>query len=256
MSAAKIFTRSLTAGLRPVTRFPRVLPTAASATSFVTRSFSTTYTPRHEIARVQSPAPRWEAGAVVDGDFADVSLEDYKGKWLVFFFYPLDFTFVYAFGAFVVVLHIQVEIIAFSERIAEFRERGAEVVGCSVDSKHSHLAWINQPRKEGGLGHLKYPLISDITKNISHEYGVLVESGPDVGLALRGTFIIDPEGIVRHLSINDLNVGRSVDETLRLLDALQFAKEHGEVCPAGWKKGDKSMKADPKGSKEYFESVN
>ncbi|KAJ3034263.1 peroxiredoxin [Rhizophlyctis rosea] len=245
MSAIRpILSRSLVTGIRTAGVLPRALPAAATATPSLFRYFSSSKPARHEIARVQRPAPRWKAGAVKDGEFVDVSLDEYKGKWLVFFFYPLDFTFV-----------CPTEIIAFSERISEFHERGADVVGASVDSKHSHLAWINQTRKEGGLGQLKYPLISDITKRISHDYGVLVDSGPDVGLALRGTFIIDPEGIVRHLSINDLNVGRSVDETLRLLDALQFAKEHGEVCPAGWKKGDKSMKPDPKGSKEYFQNV-
>jgi alkyl hydroperoxide reductase subunit AhpC len=159
----------------------------------------------------------------------------------VLFFYPLDFTFV-----------CPTEIIEFSERSAEFRELGAEVVGVSVDSKFSHLAWINTPRKKGGLGEMKIPLISDIKKELARDFGVLL----DDGIAARGTFIIDPKGIVRQYTVNDLSVGRSVDETLRLLEGFQFADEHGEVCPAGWKKGSKTMKADPKGSQEYFESSN
>ncbi|KAL2915855.1 cTPxI [Polyrhizophydium stewartii] len=209
----------------------------------------------HHIARVQHPAPAWSARAVVNKQFVNLSSQDFAGKWLVLFFYPLDFTFV-----------CPTEIIAFSERIEEFRKLNAEVVGASIDSVHSHLAWINMPRKEGGLGHMNIPLISDVTKNIAHEYGVLVDSGKDIGLALRGTFIIDPKGIVRQITINDTPVGRSVDETLRLVEALQFADEHGrihtlipgaqEVCPAGWKKGQKSMVADPVKSKDYFRSVN
>ncbi|KAI9328776.1 2-cys peroxiredoxin [Zopfochytrium polystomum] len=197
-----------------------------------------------KVARVQYPAPAWTADAVVNGEFKKISLSDYHGKWVIFFFYPLDFTFV-----------CPTEIIAFSDRVEEFKKLGAEVIGASVDSKHSHLAWIQQSRKEGGLGHMEIPLISDITKQISHNYGVLVDQGDDIGLALRGTFIIDPKGIIRHLSINDLGVGRSVDETLRLLEALQFNAKHGEVCPAGWKKGDKTMIADPTKSKDYFSAI-
>ncbi|KAJ1554699.1 Peroxiredoxin-2 [Cladochytrium tenue] len=192
-------------------------------------------------ARVKEIAPPFIADAVVDKQFTTVSLDDYKGKWLVLFFYPLDFTFV-----------CPTEIIAFSDRVEEFKKLGCEVVAASVDSKHSHLAWINQPRKEGGLGNMKIPILSDITKEISSDYGVLIEKGADIGLALRGTFIIDPNQVVRQITINDLGVGRNVDETLRLLEALQFADEHGEVCPAGWHKGEKSMVPDPIKSKEYF----
>ncbi|KAJ3247828.1 Peroxiredoxin-2 [Chytriomyces hyalinus] len=198
----------------------------------------------HTVARVKFPAPHFEAEAVYKGEFKTVSLSDYKGKWLVLFFYPLDFTFV-----------CPTEIVAFSDRAKEFRALNAEVVGASVDSKHSHLAWVNQPRNKGGLGGVNIPLLSDITKKISADYGVLIETGPDVGLALRGTFIIDPKGIVRQITINDLDVGRSIDETLRLIEAFQFHEKNGEVCAAGWKKGDRGMKADPVGSKEYFAAM-
>lgn len=145
------------------------------------------------------------------------------------------------------------EIIAYSERAEEFRKAGAEVIGASVDSKFSHLAWINTPRKEGGLGEMKIPIISDLTKSISRDYGVLLEND---GVALRGTFIIDPKGILRQITINDLPVGRNVDETLRLLEATQFADKHGEVCPAGWQKGGKTMIPDVDKSKDYFGAVN
>ncbi|KAI9337937.1 thioredoxin-like protein [Obelidium mucronatum] len=220
---------------------------AASRAAFPTarRLFHGSAAASHYFARVQQAAPAFSAPAVVDNAFATVSLDDYKGKWVVLFFYPLDFTFV-----------CPTEIVEFSERAAEFKKLGAEVIGCSVDSKHSHLAWINQPRKTGGLGEMKIPLISDITKQISSDYGVLIEQGGDIGLSLRGTFIIDPKQIVRHISINDLGVGRSIDETLRLVEAFQFNDKNGEVCPAGWKKGAKSMIADPKKSKEYFKAVH
>jgi alkyl hydroperoxide reductase subunit AhpC len=188
---------------------------------------------------IQKPAPQWTAPAVVNQDFKDISSKDYLGKWLVLFFYPLDFTFV-----------CPTEIIEYSERSSEFKQLGAEVVGVSVDSKFSHLAWINTPRRQGGLGEMKIPLVSDLTKQMSKEFGVLL----DGGIAARGTFIIDPKGILRQMTVNDLSVGRNVDETIRLLEAFQFADQHGEVCPSGWKKGAKTMKPDPKGSKEYFES--
>ena len=173
-----------------------------------------------------------------------MTLDQYKGKYLVLFFYPLDFTFV-----------CPTEIIAFSDRIDEFKKLGVEVVASSVDSLFSHLAWTQQPRKQGGLGEMKIPIIADITKQVAKDYGVLIEHGDDAGVALRGTFIIDPKQNVRVAQINDLPVGRSVDEVLRLIDALQFHEKHGDVCPAGWKKGDLSMKADPNGSKAYFEKV-
>lgn len=168
----------------------------------------------HHFARVKQPAPDFKAAAVVNKEFKTISLADYKGKnWLVLFFYPLDFTFV-----------CPTEIIEYSERAAEFEALGAKVVGASVDSKYSHLAWINLPRKEGGLGDMKIPLIADLNKKIATDYGVL----HDGEIATRGTFIIDPKGIVRQITINDLSVGRNVDETLRLLEAFQFADENGE----------------------------
>ncbi|XP_055632178.1 peroxiredoxin-2 [Toxorhynchites rutilus septentrionalis] len=191
------------------------------------------------VAQVQKPAPAFSGTAVVKNDFKEIRLDDFKGKYLVLFFYPLDFTFV-----------CPTEIIAFSDRIQEFRALNTEVVGVSVDSHFSHLAWINTPRKSGGLGNLEYPLLADLTKQISSDYGVLL----DAGISLRGLFIIDPNGIVRQITINDLPVGRSVDETLRLLKAFQFVEKHGEVCPANWdpKGNADTIKPDPKGSKDYF----
>jgi len=199
-------------------------------------------TARALAAAVTKPAPDFKGTAVIDGDFKEISLDSYKGKYLVLFFYPLDFTFV-----------CPTELIAFSERISEFQELGCEVVGVSTDSHFSHLAWNNQPRKEGGLGGLKYPLLSDFNKHISRDYGVLLEND---GIALRGLFLINPKGVVSHLSINDLPVGRSVDETLRLLKAFQFVDEHGEVCPANWTPDSPTIKPDPSGSLEYFNKVN
>ncbi len=189
------------------------------------------------IAHVQKPAPDFTATAVVGGDFKKVSLSQYKGKYVILFFYPLDFTFV-----------CPTEIIAFSDKAAEFEKRGCQLLGASVDSEYSHLAWIKTPRKDGGLGDLKYPLVADLNKSISRDYGVLLEGG----VALRGLFLIDREGIVRHITINDLPLGRSVDEALRVLDALQYFEKHGEVCPANWKPGGDTIKPNPQGSKEYF----
>ena len=187
---------------------------------------------------VQKPAPDFKADAVVGKLFKSVSLGDYKGKWLVLFFYPLDFTFV-----------CPTEITAFSDRVAEFEKVGAEVVGCSIDSKFTHLAWINTPRKDGGLGDIKYPLLADVTKKIARDYGVLIE---EAGIALRGLFIVNPEGKVVYQVVHDLGVGRSVDETLRVISAFQQVEKTGEVCPANWSAGKKTMKADPVKSKEYF----
>lgn len=189
-------------------------------------------------AQVQHPAPDFVGTAVVDQAFKEIKLSDYQGKYLVLFFYPLDFTFV-----------CPTEIIAFSDRINEFKAINAEVVGVSTDSHFSHLAWINTPRKDGGLGGLNYPLLADFHKTISREYGVLIEKA---GIALRGLFIIDPQGVVRQLTINDLPVGRSVDETLRLIKAFQFVEKHGEVCPANWTPDSPTIKPDPVGSKDYF----
>ena len=191
---------------------------------------------------VQKLAPDFKAKAVVNGQFADLSLNDYRGQYVVLFFYPLDFTFV-----------CPTEIIAFDERLPDFAKRNATVIGVSVDSEYSHLAWINTPRKQGGLGGLKYPLVSDLSKKIARDYGVLTQ---DETVALRGLFLIDREGQVRHQLVNDLPIGRSVDEALRILDALQHFEQHGEVCPANWRLGSKSMKPDPQKSREYFETVH
>jgi len=192
---------------------------------------------------VQKKAPEFKAQAVLaDGSFKEVSLADFSGKWVVLFFYPLDFTFV-----------CPTEIIAFSDRHAEFTALGAQVIGVSVDSQYSHLAWRNTDRKNGGLGNIAYPLVADLNKSIARDYGVLIE---EAGIALRGLFVIDPKGVVRAATIHDLPVGRSVDETVRVIKAFQFVEKHGEVCPANWSDGKPTMKADPKGSKAYFEKVN
>merc|ERR1712212_842122 len=192
-------------------------------------------------AYVTKPAPNFEATAIApNGEFVNLKLSDYKGKYLVFFFYPLDFTFV-----------CPTEILAFSDRVDEFRAIGCEVVCCSVDSEYSHLAWTEKPRKEGGLGAMKIPMVSDISKQISRDYGILLE---DQGVSLRGLFIIDGKGILRQATVNDLPVGRSVDETLRLVQAFKFTDEHGEVCPAGWRKGKKTMKPTKEGVSNYLAS--
>jgi peroxiredoxin (alkyl hydroperoxide reductase subunit C) len=183
-------------------------------------------------------APDFALEGVLNGRFANYRLSDYKGRWVVLFFYPLDFTFV-----------CPTEILAFSDRLGEFKALGADVLGASVDSKWSHLAWTEKPREEGGIKGLAYPLLEDLGKDLAEEYGVLAEGGK---IALRGLFIIDPDGVVQHVTINNTAVGRSVDETLRVLQAFQYVKEHGEVCPADWKPGTKAMKADWEKSKEYF----
>ena len=189
-------------------------------------------------AQISKAAPNFTGTAVVDGEFQEISLKDFQGKYLVFFFYPLDFTFV-----------CPTEILAFSDRIEEFEQSNTAVVACSVDSKYTHLAWINTPREKGGLGSIKIPLLSDLTKQISKDYGVLLESE---GVALRGLFIIDNRGVLRQITMNDLAVGRSVDETLRLVQAFQYADKQGEVCPCGWKPGDDTIIPNPKDSLNYF----
>jgi alkyl hydroperoxide reductase subunit AhpC len=189
--------------------------------------------------QVQKEAPDFTAAAVVNGNITpDYKLSSNRGKYVVLFFYPLDFTFV-----------CPTEIIAFSDRIAEFEKRNCQVIGVSVDSQFSHLAWINTPRKEGGLGELKYPLVADLTKKISADYGVLL----DAGISLRGLFLMDQKGIVRAVTVHDLPLGRSVDEALRVLDALQHFEKYGEVCPANWKPGEASI--DTKNAKAYFEKA-
>lgn len=192
---------------------------------------------------VQKPAPDFKATAVVDGQFKDINLSSYRGeKYVVLYFYPLDFTFV-----------CPTEIIAFNDKVKEFEKRNAVILGVSVDSQYTHLAWINTPRKLGGLGGLDYPLVSDLTKKIAADYGVLTADG---AVALRGLFLIDREGLVRHELVNDLPIGRSVEEALRVLDALQHFEVHGEVCPANWHAGDQTMVPDPQGSLKYFQMAN
>lgn len=194
-------------------------------------------------AAIGKPAPDFAAKAVVDGDFKNIRLSVYgKGSYVVFFFYPLDFTFV-----------CPTEIIAFNDRMAEFNEIGCKVLACSTDSHYSHHAWTNIPRKKGGLGNMKLPIIADKTMEISKKYGVLKA---DEGISYRGLFIIDANGILRQITINDLPVGRSVDETLRLVKAFQFTDEHGEVCPAGWKPGADTIKPDFKQSQSYFAKLD
>ncbi|MBI5642144.1 MAG: peroxiredoxin [Deltaproteobacteria bacterium] len=194
-----------------------------------------------EIAAVQNESPDFKAQAVMkDGSMKEIKLSDYKGKYVVLFFYPLDFTFV-----------CPTEIIALSDRIEEFEVRNAQVLGVSVDSHFSHIAWRNTQRKKGGIGEVTYPLISDLDKSISRKYGVLLEKP---GIALRGLFIIDKMGKLRHITINDLPLGRNVDEILRVLDAVQFNEKHGEVCPANWNKGQEGMKPNQAGLEQYAEA--
>ena len=184
---------------------------------------------------VTNPAPQFNAKAVVGEDIVDLEWNQlHDGKWLVLFFYPLDFTFV-----------CPTEIVAFSDAVDSFREIGAKVAAISVDSQYTHLAWVNTPRNQGGLGTVGFPLIADLNKEIARKYDVLLE---DAGVALRGLFIVDPQGTVRHATINDLPVGRNVDEALRVIRAFQYVEEHGEVCPANWTPGDATMKPDPVGS--------
>jgi alkyl hydroperoxide reductase subunit AhpC len=190
---------------------------------------------------VGNAAPDFKATALVNGDFKEISLNDYKGKWKVLFFYPLDFTFV-----------CPTEITAFSDNVEMFKGLNCEVLGCSIDSQFSHLAWTKQPRNTGGLGEINYPLIADVTKQIATDYGVLLEND---GIALRGTFIIDDNNVVQHASINNLGVGRNVGELARLVEAFQYTAKHGEVCPAGWTNGADTMKPDPSGSQEYFNKI-
>jgi peroxiredoxin 2/4 len=193
--------------------------------------------------RVGQAAPEFTATAVFDQEFKIVKLSDYRGRYVVLFFYPLDFTFV-----------CPTEIIAFSDRYEDFKKINTEILGVSVDSEFSHLAWMQTDRKEGGIGDINYSLISDLKKEISTAYNVL---DPDAGVALRGLFIIDREGIIQHSTINNLSFGRSVDETLRTLKAIQYVQANpDEVCPAGWEEGDKTMNPDPIKSKVYFSSVN
>ncbi len=189
---------------------------------------------------VTKAAPDFKAQAVTaDGSFEEVSLSKYRdeGKYVLLFFYPLDFTFV-----------CPTEIIAFSERADDFADLGVQVLGVSIDSHFTHLAWRNTPRDQGGLGDIKYPLVADLDKEIAKAYDVLLTDG----IALRGLFLIDKEGVVRHQVVNDLPLGRSVDEALRMVKALQFVEENGEVCPANWQEGARTIKPTPSDSQEFF----
>ncbi|SHJ78656.1 peroxiredoxin (alkyl hydroperoxide reductase subunit C) [Malonomonas rubra DSM 5091] len=189
---------------------------------------------------VGKQAPDFTAAAVMaDGSIKeDFSISDYKGKYIVLFFYPLDFTFV-----------CPTELIAFSHRIAEFEAKGVQVIGCSIDSQFTHIAWRNTPVSEGGIGEVKYPLVADVKHEICKAYDVEFDAA---GVAFRGSFLIDQEGTVRHQVVNDLPLGRNIDEMLRMVDALQFHEKHGEVCPAGWNQGDKGMVADGAGVANYL----
>ena len=188
-------------------------------------------------AFVSQLAPDFKAEAYVDGGFREISLSQFKGKKIVLFFYPLDFTFV-----------CPTEILAFADALEEFKKRDTAVLGVSVDSKFTHHAWANTAREDGGIKGVNYPLISDLNKQIAREYGVLMEGQ---GIALRGLFIINKDGILKHSTINHLDLGRNIAEVLRLLDAVDYSEQHGEVCPANWKKGDKAMKPSAAGLKEY-----
>jgi len=187
---------------------------------------------------VTREAPDFKAQAVLANNrIEELELASLRGKYVVLFFYPLDFTFV-----------CPSEIIAFDKKLEDFREKNAEVVGVSVDSPYTHLAWKNTKVEAGGIGPVRYPLVADLSKSISRDYGVLV----DDAVALRGLFLIDKEGIVRHCVINDLPLGRNVDEALRMLDALQFTEQHGEVCPANWKEGEEGMRPTADGVATYL----
>jgi peroxiredoxin (alkyl hydroperoxide reductase subunit C) len=188
---------------------------------------------------VTKEAPDFTATAVLpDNSFKeDFSLSDFRGKYVILFFYPLNFTFV-----------CPSEILAFNMAVEEFENNNCQLIGVSVDSHFSHLAWKKTRVTEGGIGDIKYPLVADLDKSISRNYGVLL----DAGVALRGLFLIDREGIVRHQVINDLPLGRSVTEALRLLHALQFTEQHGDVCPANWQKGEEAMKPTAEGVAEYL----
>lgn len=205
---------------------------------------------------VTKKAPEFKTLAVMgDNSIQEVSLSDYKGKKVVLFFYPLDFTFV-----------CPTELIAFDKRLSEFESRDVQVIGCSVDSRWTHLAWKNTPVDKGGIGQVKYPLLQDLDKSIARNYDVLVgaqaatvytddeelDTTVGGGIALRGSFLIDEEGTVRHAVLNDLPLGRNIDEMLRMVDALSYHQKHGEVCPAGWKDGDSGMKESPDSVANYL----
>ena len=187
---------------------------------------------------VTKEAPNFKAKAVMpDNTFEEIELSKYRGKYVVLFFYPMDFTFV-----------CPTEIIEFSRKLDEFKKRDVELIGVSTDSEFSHLAWKNTAEKDGGIGNIQYPLVADIKKSISIDYDVLF----DESVALRGLFLIDKDGIVRHQVVNDLPLGRNIDEAIRMVDALQHTEKHGEVCPVGWKPGDDAMTPTGDGVADYL----
>ena len=188
---------------------------------------------------VTKQAPDFTATAVMPDNSMkpDFKLSDYRGRYVILFFYPLDFTFV-----------CPSEILAFDRALAKFKDKNCEIIGVSIDSQFSHWAWKNTPIKQGGIGNIQFPLVADLDKNISRQYGVLL----DAGIALRGTFLIDRDGIVRHAVINDLPLGRNIDEALRMVDALQFHEQHGDVCPANWQQGQEAMTPTAEGVAEYL----
>ncbi len=188
---------------------------------------------------VGKKAPDFTAKAVVKGEIVnEFKLSNLQGKYVVLFFYPLDFTFV-----------CPTEIHAFQEKLSAFAERNTEVVGVSTDSHFSHLAWLNTPKAVGGIQGVEYPLVADFNKTIARDYDVLIE---DAGVALRGLFLIDQNGVVQHSVVNNLPLGRNIDEAVRMVDALQYTEKHGEVCPANWNQGEKAMKATQDGLKTFF----
>lgn len=192
-----------------------------------------------DVLRVGQLAPNFTATAIIDQDFVTLNLESYRGQYVVLLFYPLDFTFV-----------CPTEINAFSDRYAEFKALGANILGISVDSEFSHLAWIQTERKFGGVGDINFPLVSDLKKEICQAYQILE---PDSGIALRGLFIIDPDGILQYFTVHNLSYGRSVNETLRVLKAIRYVQSNpDEVCPVEWQEGDKTMVPDPEQAKQYF----
>ena len=188
---------------------------------------------------VGKKAPAFKEKAAHEGKIIDnFSLEQFEGKYVIFFFYPLDFTFV-----------CPTELHAFAEASGEFAKRNTQVVGCSVDSVYSHLAYLQTPKAKGGIEGVTYPIVADITKNIARSYQVLSE---EEGVAYRGLFLIDKKGVIRHQLINDLPLGRSISEALRMIDALDFYEKNGEVCPANWKPGEKTMTPDQEGLASFF----
>ena len=194
---------------------------------------------------MQKPAPEFICTAVIDGKFVNVKLSDYAGKYVVLFFYPMDFTFV-----------CPTEILEFNDKLQKFRNIDTVVLGVSTDTEHSHLAWTKVDKKNGGLGEIELPLLADKTQQISKDYGVLIKDGEDAGIALRGLFIISDKGIVRHMSVNDLPVGRNVEEVLRLVKAYKHTDENGVVCPMNWNPGNDTIVPNPDDSKEFFSKNN